>query len=275
MENSNLNNQVENATTLKSIETLENLSKHFGYECFVDYTDPDYDYIEGTCYAIFYKDQNDDGYDGYVEFTNYWECNGVVMEEDLLNRTEDIFNNTTDRVYFDENKEKMYLFDSNKFTETDLCECYDQFGQLIGCEGAGCNSFENSYSRTYIENPVSEDDFDTYEEYQTALKNQFEEQIGTEHDTIEAYNYWNGNNWRTLYCNQISKFGQEKYSGLTMNDEDKEMAIILKAWDEAQESGKGFGFTEYIGEYAGKKYKFITTQFASDPFIAEVEKIED
>ncbi|MCX6154430.1 MAG: hypothetical protein NT007_09735 [Candidatus Kapabacteria bacterium] len=89
----NLNTKtVESVETLNNVETLESLSEYFDDNCIVDYNDPDYDYLEGVGYGIYYNIKEDYEYEDneYREFTGYMEINGEIVNQELLLHKDDI-----------------------------------------------------------------------------------------------------------------------------------------------------------------------------------------
>lgn len=76
--------EANDAEALNSVVTLEGLSDIFGYECFVDYNEADYDYVEGPAFGIYYADD-----EGIREFTNYVEIDGDIFLQNELTTISD------------------------------------------------------------------------------------------------------------------------------------------------------------------------------------------
>ncbi len=135
--------------------------------------------------------------------------------------------------------EKIVILNSESFETVNLCECYDRYGQKIGCYNAECYSEDNSSC-----------DFTEGEE--------------ENHTQVEAFNYWNGSNWQSLFLNS-----DDISTNCIEEMDEAESKRIIAAFNRANLQDIGFGRSEYVG----RKYKFTQTQFASDPYIATVETI--
>lgn len=250
---------------LKSVETLENLSNHFGWECYVDYEETDYDYAEGACNAVVFKNG-----EGIVEFTNYVKCNSRIILQSELHTIADVLNNTTLRVYKDstqdfydsEGNEVVHIFDSENFEELKVCETYAQFGQKNNCTDAGCCSIHNTY---FFKSELDSDNFESDEEYEEAVKAEFEEKHGeSEHNTVSGYNFWDGSNWQTLVLKNSESVNNDN-EGLEELDF-KLQAKILLEFEEKKFVKSDFGIVYYESE----NYKFQVSLFSTNPYLADV-----
>ena len=179
------------------------------------------------------------------------------MKKTLLETNETLADlNTTLRVYQFVNEESNYnndqnrfysIIDSTNFKEMNLCECYAS-GNVIGCTDAGCCSVENTYYTDNFE--LSEDDIETYEEYQEKLNKIFKEKYNEEHTTVRCFNFWNGHNYKTLAiansnCN---------YSNECLKELNEELQVeILSEYFECEIVEKGL-VTE---TYDSKNYRFV------------------
>jgi len=180
--------------------------------------------------------------------------------------------------------EQIVILNSESFETKNLCDCYDRNGQTIGCYNAGCYTLDNSSTEikhdleSYIETKFQlESDFD-YEDFldqteneidtDTELYNSIKKEIelflteNESHTNVEAFNYWDGSNYKSLFLNSddistncIEEMGED------------ESNKIIAAFNRANLQDIGFGKSEFVG----RKYKFTSTQFASDPFITTVE----
>jgi len=109
----------------------------------------------------------------------------------------------------DTNEEFDYVIMSEKTEIKPQCECYDRYGQVLGCYNAGCYSLDNSaiwedVALDILKVMNIEEDFSDLEYYEFMEKYSnlpgFEEaKEETEiHYEIECYNYWDGHNYKTL-----------------------------------------------------------------------------
>lgn len=189
-----------------------------------------------------------------TNLTNTTEANNAVAINSVELTTEKILASTTLRVYkhsfkedYDNNgNEVFYIFDSKNFEKVRVCDCYGDGGREIDCEMAGCNSFENPCMKSNIENPVSEDDFETEEDYEKALREQYEEQIGTVHKTVLAHTYWDGNNFATLTI-KGSESSDGNNEGLEELDDDVQAKILLE-YENKEFVSERFGLKNYESE---------------------------
>lgn len=105
----------------------------------------------------------------------------------------------------------MYIIEENKFETTRLSECYDKFGQKIGKENAEDYCLENSYCTELRErflNDLQTAGFEvenkSWEDFVESDDNSIKEFVENWRDENEvytealAYNYWDGNNWRSV-----------------------------------------------------------------------------
>jgi len=180
--------------------------------------------------------------------------------------------------------EQIVILNSESFDTARLCECYDKYGQVIGCYNAGCYSIDNSstdikellemhiQSKFHLEENFEyydfleqdENDIDTDTELYKSIKNEIDLFLSEaeNHTTVEVFNYWDGSKYQSLYLNS-----DDISTNLIEEMDEKESKKIIAAFDRANLKDIGFGKSEYVGH----KYKFTQTQFASDPFISTVE----
>lgn len=134
-------------------------------------------------------------------------------------------------------EEAIFILNRSGFIEKPLCECYDQFGQQIGCEGAECYSAENSYIKMT----------DGSEEA---------------HTQCTAFDYFDGHNWRSVIISADTD------AGVTHVELDDEKQIeILKQFDLAEWP---VDFKMGIKTTNQGDYTFINSLFANDPWLAKV-----
>lgn len=168
--------------------------------------------------------------------------------------------------------EEIVILDSSRFETKRVCDCYDRYGQIIGCYNAGCYSVENSSCdlednlKSFLSEKFKIDfesfDFDDIEDVNIENEVKKWREENENHETALVFEYWNGSNWQTLFVNSndISTNGIEAL-------DKEESKKIVRAYNRANFINKGFGTSEYVG----RKYIFTCTQFASDPFISHVE----
>lgn len=116
------------------------------------------------------------------------------------------------------------------------CECYNRYGQKIGCNDAGCYSPENSES-------------------------DFQEGDEEMHRECDVINYWDGNNWKSFFLE--NDCGTE--DGELLPEDDQEAIQILKEFEEVN-----FVYNGAVAEQETEHYTF-TNNLYSNFFIAMVE----
>ena len=153
-----------------------------------------------------------------------------------------------------------------------LCETYDNHGNQIGCENAGCYSFNNPASGMHEDcikeinekfnlKLSNESWMSNINEWERYLKNnevpenrideilefieKFEEK-NSHHIKTKSIDYWDGRNWRTLIL-EILELVYDGYTDGYILDEE-EAADILAAWEKIDCSVRnGPTFTTYNG----------------------------
>ena len=125
--------------------------------------------------------------------------------------------------------------------EKQYCQCFDRYGQIIGCTNAGCWSPNNK-----------ECDFQKGDE--------------EEHDKAKVLEYWDGHNWISILLEH--PFFTEN---AVLLEEDSELAKeILRQFKAAEKPDFDRGSREFEREFETENFEFSQSRFANDPFIASV-----
>lgn len=170
----------------------------------------------------------------------------------------------------------MYIIEENKFETTRLSECYDKFGQKIGKENAEDYCLENSYCTELRErflNDLQTAGFEvenkSWEDFVESDDNSIKEFVENWRDENEvytealAYNYWDGNNWRSVILDDDA-------NGYSVNYEKVEQELaeqVLTAYENALFPEYEFGKSEVESD----GFVFLKTQYPGDPFLTTVE----
>jgi hypothetical protein len=99
------------------------------------------------------------------------------------------------------------------------------------------------------------------------VRNEMEEGVdySLESETIIAYNYWNGNKWKTVVLETANGYPDlEEVKGEAAEE-------ILAAYENKELVHSGFG----SHTYESVEYAFVETQFASEWYTAEVVELEE
>lgn len=141
------------------------------------------------------------------------------------------------KAYEDSGQELFYIIRENKFEEKNFCETYDNYGQKLGCENAGCYSRENSYC-------------------------ELEEGEEENHITVKAYDYWNGHNWQSIIIEHEHDLDTDFHRVI----EEKEEEILQDYFKDVEGEDHGTGLKKYEGD----KYDFYTSMGQGHWWEAEV-----
>ena len=169
----------------------------------------------------------------------------------------------------------MYIIEENKFETTRLSECYDKFGQKIGKENAEDYCLENSYCtelRGRFLNDLQTAGFEvenkSWEDFVESDDNSIKEFVENWRDENEAYtealayNYWDGNNWRSVIL-------YDDANGYSVNYEKVEEELaekVLAAYENVTFPDCKFGKSEVESD----GFVFLKTQYSCDPFLATI-----
>ena len=160
--------------------------------------------------------------------------------------------------------EKRFITYRRNFESVAACDCYEDFGQKIGCEAAGCYSVDNSYSDAREDCVV--DFYDSYgvdteitviDDYDELLEKseifqKFAEAWDLEngsHEHVQAWTYWDGHNFKSIILGGVCGYDSEWHEVTT-----EESAEILSEFQEIE----GLGL-----------YDFYRSDEQSNPFIAD------
>lgn len=181
------------------------------------------------------------------------------------------------------NDGRFYITRRSNFETVNLCDCFDDYGQIIGCYGAKCYSFDNSDSdatkdclRALYEHfgiEYSDDDLlfsieevlngendllaDVDKEKIDEFIKNWKENNET-HTEVDAWTYWDGRNYRTIILQ--SDFGFEDVREI----DDEKQDAILSELPENQDTEKP------IEQVETKNFIFTFSRYASDPFYCSV-----
>ncbi len=182
-----------------------------------------------------------------------------------------------------ENDGYFYITQRSNFKTVNLCDCFDDYGQQIGCYRAKCYSFDNSdcdaeqdclkelYEHFNIE--YSDDDLlfnieETISGENDLLKNIEKEKIkefidnwkeeNEWHVEVEAWTYWDGRNYRTIILQ--SDFGIEDVREI---DEEEQEAILTELPENPD-------IEKPVVQVETENYIFTFSRYASDPFYCSV-----
>ena len=197
------------------------------------------------------------------------------------------------------NDNTIKIMHRDDFKSINVCETHSKFGAVVGCTDAGCYSFDNSESVIFehcideietiivgIKDKVDEiesvsdfingmiaidmnddeqtnemcDAFDiTLSELKKAydIVQKFKKQ--EDHETVDAFTFWNGSNWISIVL------GDENADYKELSEE-KQLKILSEFKGNAQVV-KGAYAT-----YETENYEFTSTLYQSDPFICTVEE---
>lgn len=183
--------------------------------------------------------------------TNFTESKKAILTEYIV-----IKNNATDEIH---------ILNRSCFEKVDECETYTDYGQKVGCENAGCNTLDNSYSTELhnsfladvksagfeIEEDASLSDIlNTENEELQAFIEQWKKE-NESHSECTSYDYWDGHNWQSIVIENES--GNTYYSELT----EEEQLPILKEYENADFTNWESGFcTEETENYIFEKSQF-------------------
>ena len=168
----------------------------------------------------------------------------------------------------------LYIVEASNFETVAISDTYDQYGQKVEAGNAGDHLVILSEKAATIAAEEAEKEFavneivaafDNSTAYD-AIVNHADTVEGTDYelyrDTCKAYNYWNGNNWRTISIQMDN--AEPTHTQLS----DEEAAPILAAYEAAEfphEYQSGYKVSEQDG------YTFTKSQFAGAFYSAEVE----
>ena len=175
-----------------------------------------------------------------------------------------------------EEDNRMYIIEENKFEMTLLSECYDKFGQKIGKENAEDYCLGNNYCTELREKFLSdlrvagfEVEEDAGEDIIESEDNSVKEFVENRRDENEAYteasacNYRDGNNWRSVILDDDA-------NGYSVNYEKVEQELagqVLTAYKNVTFPDYKFGKSEVESD----GFVFLKTQYPGDPFLTTVE----
>jgi len=173
-----------------------------------------------------------------------------------------------------------------------LCNCYDQYGQIIGCYDAGCASIKNPDFRRNLINDFKEafglaieidyENFEEAEELEEQLENALERALteieqkwiekyladNTDHVKVVGVEFWDGSNWQTRFIETEESEYQGRHDWAEIDAETE--AEILAEYEKADLFVRtGADATDTV-----KKFKFSRTLWASDPAIAYADYAE-
>ena len=170
----------------------------------------------------------------------------------------------------------MYIIEGNKFETVLLSECYDKFGQKIGKENAEDYCLENNYCTELREKFLSDLRVAGFEVEEDAVEDIIESEDNSVKEFVEnwrdeneaytealAYNYWDGNNWRSIILDDDA-------NGYSVNYEKVEQELaekVLAAYENALFPEYEFGKSEVESD----GFVFLKTQYPGDPFLTTVE----
>jgi len=139
--------------------------------------------------------------------------------------------------------EKQYLVVmDNQISTGKFCECYDRYGNKIGCYDAACWNEENAES-------LGEDwDGETY------------------HTEAKYIEYWDGSNFQTFF---LDIEGSCECDGELLEEDDQLAEKILSDYEKTYWSDWNAGFRSAETE----NFEFIQSQFAGAFEIATVKPI--
>lgn len=178
---------------------------------------------------------------------------------------------------------RFYITRRSNFETVNLCDCFDNYGQIIGCYGAKCYSFDNSdsdaakdclrelYEHFGIE--YSDDDLlfsieevlngenDLLVEVDEEKINEFIKnwkENNETHTEVDAWTYWDGRNYRTVILQ--SDFGFEDVREI---DDEKQDAILSELPENP--------YTEKpVEQLETENFIFTFSRYADNPWYCEV-----
>lgn len=186
-------------------------------------------YLSEDIVGAFLEYNKDEDPEYLKEFVEQATISEIVAEfvDNCIDNGEsaiDVLNKYVDDHYITiENDGYFYITQRSNFKTVNLCDCFDDYGQQIGCYRAKCYSFDNSdcdaeqdclkelYEHFNIE--YSDDDLlfsieETISGENDLLKNIEKEKIkefidnwkeeNEWHVEVEAWTYWDGRNYRTI-----------------------------------------------------------------------------
>jgi len=182
-----------------------------------------------------------------------------------------------------ENDGYFYITQRNNFETINLCDCFDDYGQPIGCYRSKCYSFDNSDSDAtkdclkdlyeYFGIKYSDDDLlfnikDVLRGENPLLQNIDKERINEfvknwqkeneSHTEVEAWTFWDGGNYKTLVLQ--SDFG---YEDVREVDEETQEVILSELPD--------YPYIEKdIEQIETENFIFTFSRYESDPFYCSV-----
>lgn len=184
--------------------------------------------------------------------------------------------------------EEYFITSEKNFEEQNLCDCFDNYGQKIGCYNAGCYSIDNSASDAkndcleamyknfgveFDKDDLCDDSFDSalegdnellYNVPQISIDNFIKDwkDKNEYHAGVKAWTYWDGSNFKT--------FVLKADSGITDLEE-----LDWEKQEEILDEYKGVPYIE--GDVTSDEteyYIFTFTKLANDPWICSVKERE-
>lgn len=172
----------------------------------------------------------------------------------------------------------MHITYMRNFEWVRATETYDKYGFLVSAENAGDYCLENSTCDRLREEflnaiklagfEVKEDDtFEDFVESENAEIKAFTEkwrEKNESYNNVLAWNYFDGHNWRTITIDSDNYDCEANYEKM----ENEESEEILRLFNEVyfDEFNNGFSKIKKGG------YTFVKSQFAGNPFWADVTK---
>ena len=184
--------------------------------------------------------------------------------------------------------EEFFITREKNFEKQKLCDCFDNFGQKIGCYNAGCYSLDNSSSDVYkdclkelyknfgveyTDDNLQYSDFDDaasgdnellYNVPQSSIDDFISEwkERNENHIEVKAWTYWDGHNFKTFVLEADSGMVDVEELGL-----EKQESILSEY--------PGVPYIEGTLESdETENYVFTFTRWADDPWICSVKERE-
>lgn len=172
-----------------------------------------------------------------------------------------------------EGYDEYFITHRDNFKDVELCECYGNYGQKIGCYNAGCYSTDNSsgdfstnfmkaFNEKYPDSGI--DSIDTILEGNNNEYIEFYEgwkKENTAHTQVKAWTYWDGRNFKSLVIE--NDFGGE--NDVSELEEDEQRKIL------AEFDGQVDVFRGHSASQETENYIFTTTKWQSDQWLANVK----
>lgn len=172
-----------------------------------------------------------------------------------------------------EENARQIIVDREEFENCPVTDCYDQYGQQIGHSDAGSTITLSTIIADELNEKFETDTwakdslvtaFDHSEEFDFLLEEN-SDHIDIETEEVEAYNYWDGNNWKSIIIKS------EHNDNWITHEYEEAPEDIYDEYEASEEVKEGFGCKYYKSE----NYVFLVSQAQGSVGLAEIVPEEE